>query len=728
MKPMSKLFHSILALLILTLSAASCHRKENIPDNPEKPDYQGTEIININPLVDEDWQPIKAAYDPVDNAALRAGGFGVYAYYTGRESYSPQVDSLDYDNFGLIFKNRHFYYDDGWKHEGTDEFWPAYDGDKVTFQAYAPYSTWSSVVSYDGKVASIQYDNYVAQSLTITELEKQRDLLWGTNSSGLAHNNVSAKDYATEGTVDMHFRHAVAKLDFNIMGVLSGEEVRETGTGLKEEEYSEPGDPDPANPATLSSDVDFETQITLGNRKDNVTYTDRNNGILINYYRDYINTQTQTKTEQYTQYRYRIKTTNIPVTYTTTGNRYLIEEVSFKGFNQTGTLVLNNESAYAPTWTNVAVFDEGDPEYILSPEIPDNALTQSLRYVAANTVRDNYSYYTGISSTPVDLMNEHSLYAIPKTVNNSEDRIQVGLKYNVLYVNGSLSRPVTTTCLQVQSRVRKRTDERERVSHVQTVNRTLWIYPDPDYEAFVYDVEWDGDDEIGFDGWSDWDDVEWGPWNDVDDTVSPETIGELVMTGTPEVYYVGEAREMSNYMVSSLQGGRAYTISLVLAGDKLDLVVAPRPWELEESSYVYTSEVNEIIQALTYDSATIDYADAQGNVYINNRMGKFYFRLDSGKYVAWQASLVGDAAFGFTDEHGNFLRDGSGNLVNSIRQNIDPDVMNNIYVKAVDNTATVTSKAKLRIYYLDVSNNVTVALNLVNLQGVNEWTIVQNAN
>lgn len=200
------------------------------------------------------------------------------------------------------------------------------------------------------------------------------------------------------------------------------------------------------------------------------------------------------------------------------------------------------------------------------------------------------------------------------------------------------------------------------------------------------------------------------------------------MTGTPEVYYVGEAREMSNYMVSSLQGGRAYTISLVLAGDKLDLVVAPRPWELEESSYVYTSEVNEIIQALTYDSATIDYADAQGNVYINNRMGKFYFRLNSGKYVAWQASLVGDAAFGFTDEHGNFLRDGSGTLVNSIRQNIDPDVMNNIYVKAVDNTATVTSKAKLRIYYLDVSNNVTVALNLVNLQGVNEWTIVQNAN
>lgn len=718
MMPMSNTFHCFLTLLILIVSAASCLRKENIP---EKPDYQGTEIINISPLIDEDWQPIKAAYDPVDNAALRAGGFGVYAYYTGRESYSPQVDSLDYDNFGLIFKNRHFYYDDGWKHEGTDEFWPAYDGDKVTFQAYAPYSTWSSVVSYDGKVASIQYDNYVAQALTITELEKQRDLLWGTNSSGLAHNNVSAKDYATEGTVDMHFRHAVAKLDFEIMGVLSGEEVRETGYGVTENEYSEPGDPEPANPATLSSDVDFETSMSDISLSEEASYTQ--NEALLRPTRYYTCVQTQTKTESYIQTRYRTKTTTTPKTYTTEGNRYLIEEVSFKGFNQTGTLVLNNQSAYVPTWTDVTVFDGEDPEYVLSPDIPGTALKQSMHYVAANTVRDNYTTYTGILQTPVDLMNGYCLYAIPKTVDNPENRIQVGLKYHVLYVSGNLARPVTYDSQQKQTRKRTRVWTRSRTSNTIEVQRFI-TWSEPKLSDYTYSTAW-SDIEWETEGW---DEVGWGSWLDVDGSEGPETTGELVMTGTPEVYYVGEAREMSNYMVSSLQGGRAYTISLVLAGDKLDLVVAPRPWELEESSYVYTSEVNEIIQALTYDSATIDYADAQGNVYINNRMGKFYFRLNSGKYVAWQASLVGDAAFGFTDEHGNFLRDGSGNLVNSIRQNIDPDVMNNIYVKAVDNTATVTSKAKLRIYYLDVSNNVTVALNLVNLQGVNEWTIVQNAN
>ena len=142
----------------------------------------------------------------------------------------------------------------------------------------------------------------------------------------------------------------------------------------------------------------------------------------------------------------------------------------------------------------------------------------------------------------------------------------------------------------------------------------------------------------------------------------------------------------------------------------------------------YTTDINDVIQALTYDSAFIDYADAQGNVYINNRMGKFYFRLGQGKYKAWQASLVGDSAFGFTDENGNFLLDGNGNRVSSIRASIDPEVMNYIYIKAINSSSTVTSRAKLRIYYIDANNDVTAALNLVNMQGVNEWTIVQNAN
>jgi hypothetical protein len=90
---------------------------------------------------------------------------------------------------------------------------------------------------------------------------------------------------------------------------------------------------------------------------------------------------------------------------------------------------------------------------------------------------------------------------------------------------------------------------------------------------------------------------------------------------------------------------------------------------------------------------------------------------------------VGDSAFGFTDENGNWLYESDGvTRVSSIRNPIDPSVTNYIYVKAIDSSASVTGRAKLRIYYIDATGDATVALNLVNMAGVTEWTIVQNAN
>ena len=226
---------------------------------------------------------------------------------------------------------------------------------------------------------------------------------------------------------------------------------------------------------------------------------------------------------------------------------------------------------------------------------------------------------------------------------------------------------------------------------------------------------------------------EWSSWSGSWGTETVDSEGDWVssnqtLSNASVNYDDDTSPELTGEILTPFQGGRAYTITLILAGDKIELDVVPRPWVLEETSFDYTSEINDVIQALTYDSAYIDYADAAGNVYINNRMGKFYFRLGRGKYIAWQASLVGDAAFGFTDENGNFLLDGGGNRVTSIRGGVDPDVTNYIYIRAVNSSATVTSRAKLRIYYIDSDNNVTAALNLVNLQGVNEWTIVQNAN
>ena len=209
-----------------------------------------------------------------------------------------------------------------------------------------------------------------------------------------------------------------------------------------------------------------------------------------------------------------------------------------------------------------------------------------------------------------------------------------------------------------------------------------------------------------------------GDWN-----ITSETL-----TGATVNYNDDPAPALSGVVMTSLQGGREYDINLIVAGDKIELEVVPKPWELYDFDFDYNANINDVIQSLTYDSSFIDYADAAGNVYINNRMGKFYFKLGTGKYASWQASLVGDAAFGFTDENGEFLLDGGGNRVSSIRGAIDPSVMNYIYIKPVNTESEVTGRAKLRIYLIDATGDAVVALNLVNQLGVTEWTIVQNAN
>ena len=122
-------------------------------------------------------------------------------------------------------------------------------------------------------------------------------------------------------------------------------------------------------------------------------------------------------------------------------------------------------------------------------------------------------------------------------------------------------------------------------------------------------------------------------------------------------------------------------------------------------------------------------------------MGKFYFRLGTGMYLYWQASLIGDDAFAFTDENGEYLKDDAGNYLTSVRGDISGET-SYIYVKAINTASRVTNKAKLRIYLFNSENNAVVALpkdnwlfvsstytdGSGNLHRVQEWNVVQTAN
>lgn len=683
------------------MAALSCVKEQHPRVRPEI--YHKSDVeVKATASLPEGWTPItKAVSDitDIDNAELQtngaghSNGFGVYAFYTGAEEYSSATNSSDYDNFGLVLNNRQFNYDgSNWVNTGEAEFWPTKDGENLTLLAYAPWDTWNDKVVYDGTVPYIVYDNYVAQDLSVAQLSKQRDILWGTNTSGNPHKNVEKDDYNPEGTVDFHFRHAVAKVHFAVKGSLPGESRTQTANGssstvdgpARDLEEGEIGDVPPT-----------ESNITVSGSRYNWTAT-----------------QTLTEKKTRTQIQYRTVTETVSNRrFSTSGSRYLIETVTMKGFNRTGTLVLDNTSAYTPTWIDVSKFQGSDPEYVLNS---GNILSRSLQYAPAATVQSNFGTYTGITEDATDLMSDYFLYAIPRN-SSSGDRIAVTIKYHKLSVAGTVSATVRREVVRYQQRTIEQTRTKTRTAR-NTTSRSK-----PSANSFTM-PSWE---TVQWSQWSQWSTPDWGAWTD-DSYGAWTTVSETLTSAT--VNYEGAPINLSGEVITSLLGGRAYTINLIVAGDKMELDVIPQPWDLKEFDFDYNANINDVIQALTYDSSYIDYADAQGNVYINNRMGKFYFKLGAGKYASWQASLVGDAAFGFTDENGNWILDDHGNRVASIRGAIDPEVMNYLYIKPINTEATVTSHAKLRIYYIDATGDAVVALNLVNLQGVTEWTIWQNAN
>lgn len=725
----------IFALLPLAALILSCQREEIQPNGPES-NHSNVEL-KATAALPEGWTPMtKAVGDitDIDNTELQSRGFGVYAFYTGAEEYTSATDSSAYSKFGLVLNNRKFQYSAStWSNSGDAEFWPTSDNENLTLFAYAPWDTWNSVVKYDGKVPTIKYDDFVAQDLSESELSKQRDILWGTNTSGNPHKNVEKDDYATEGTVDFHFRHAVAKVKLNVKGTLPGEVRNQISSG---------GAPTTSE-GTPTSPEDGTSTITTGNQ---IFRVENNN----NYYRTgenetegwiitttyevryYHAEKVQTQTETIVQTRYRTNTqTSSGSVYSVSGQRYLVEEVTLKGFNQKGTLVLDNATSYYPTWINTSRFTGANPEYVLNSS---TVLSQSMQYVPAATVENNFSTYTGITETASDLMSGYFLYAIPRE-STSGDRIAVTIKYHRLNVSGTLSASQTREVLQKQTRSISRTRTRKITSEEIKVRRKASGFGQEDWNTLFNNNASHESDYTFTQSWPEWDTIDWGPWSNPDwgnvwEDVSATdwSVGAETLTGADVNYNDDPHPSLSAELITDLEGGRVYDINLIVAGDKIDLDVVPQPWDLKEFDFDYNARINGVVQALTYDSSYIDYADAQGNVWINNRMGKFYFKLGAGKYASWQASLVGDAAFGFCDEDGNFLLDEHGNRVNSIRNAIDPDVMNYIYIKPIDTEATVTSHAKLRIYYIDATGDAVVALNLVDMAGVTEWTIWQNAN
>ena len=673
---MRRIYPYIAILLIL----AACVKVEPAPGpEPVNPDGRDEFVFRAVTDLGDDWVKVQTKGD-VTMSDLESGGWGLYGYYTGTSDYVKPASVS-----GTLFNHRQVRWDSTnsvWDYsidaQHKKEYWPMDPDDKVSFFAYGPYSLYSSNAYVNNETGP--YVSYTAS----TDLSQQKDLLWATNTSGLPHRNVNQASYAS-GEVDMHFRHAPAKIHFNI---------------------------------NSPSQVDQSTARELYNTGSTVSYEDYDltndeNGTL-RYSRN-----------NYTAYdAYRTKKTVTTKVYhqTINGLMILVDRVQMENFHGQGNLSLNNPDPFVPAWTPgdqtiSYTFDAANLNPVIVNPGNDAAILDGWR-----------TTYLGVDSDTKELLQtpNNYIYMVPKTADTEDEEntknIRISVFYHLLGYTGNSG--------LVEIKETTTTTQRQTVRYITTGdgNNKTTRYLVTDNSGNTNDT-FQTDPENANVSWT--------------NTGNASTSDPVVsMTQSPDIHSQdngGEGYKAIGRIRTSIIGGRNYTINLYLNGSDLDLTVIPQPWDLNEVIYDLNAPLNAIRQPLTYDGNFI-YSVFQDKVYINNRMGKFYFKLDRGKYLYWQASLIGDDAFAFTDENGEYLMDENGNYMTSIRGDISGD-MNYIYVKAINTSSRVTSKAKLRIYLFDADNHAVVALpqegwlfinNTYEENGVTkrvqEWSVVQTAN
>lgn len=128
--------------------------------------------------------------DPVKNP----NGFGVFAYYTGASGWGT-VGSSTTPNF---MYNQQVTYSSGWTYTPV-KYWPNADGEKVSFFAYAPYTsnTTGFSTNTDAGAPIISYT-------------------WGTTNDLLYDKQIDQVKGTVSSAVTFTFKHALAKVEFKI--------------------------------------------------------------------------------------------------------------------------------------------------------------------------------------------------------------------------------------------------------------------------------------------------------------------------------------------------------------------------------------------------------------------------------------------------------------------------------------------------------------------------------
>jgi hypothetical protein len=128
-------------------------------------------------------------------SALQGAGFGVFAYYTGASGWGT-VGSSTTPNF--MYNQQVTWSSDHWTYTPV-KYWPNADGEKVSFFAYAPYT--SNTTGFSTNTAA------GAPIISYT---------WGTTNDLLYDKQIDQVKGTVSSAVTFTFKHALAKVEFKI--------------------------------------------------------------------------------------------------------------------------------------------------------------------------------------------------------------------------------------------------------------------------------------------------------------------------------------------------------------------------------------------------------------------------------------------------------------------------------------------------------------------------------
>ena len=194
-----KLFLGLLAAAAVSFTA--CQKDEVLNE------VQQDNAIGFGTYVGRDAQTKASVTDKTAMEKNTYDGFGVFAYYTGDNTYAETFTHEFMDNQQVKWDTRWDY--------NPKKYWPG-GTNKVSFFAYAPYTDVTS--SSIENITAFGYDNTDKGNPTLSftvedEVNKQIDLLYATPKTDL-----------TSGKVEFVFNHALSRIGFKVK--TSNEEYR----------------------------------------------------------------------------------------------------------------------------------------------------------------------------------------------------------------------------------------------------------------------------------------------------------------------------------------------------------------------------------------------------------------------------------------------------------------------------------------------------------------------